>query len=38
MPKTPINKFFRELDASLDEREASFDERVGEHMAYRAAL
>ena len=38
MPKMPINKFFRELDASLDEREASFEERVGEHMAYRAAL
>ncbi len=33
-----IRKFFSELDKTLDENDASFEDRVGEHMAYRAAL
>ena len=38
MPMVPIRRFFSELDKTLDEADASFEERVGEHMAYRAAL
>ena len=38
MPIASIRKFFNELDHTLDDNDASFEDRVGEHMAYRAAL